>query len=228
MSFDQIVRQDADAAHLLQYMSCIEWKAIPRSILPAIEPEVRMTTAIGTLWSYSFITTRNDSKTYDMHRLVHVAARVWLRQNGLMVETQKRALQHLSNIFPSDKHTNREIWQEYIPHVARVREVKGGEHVAVRGKLCLQVGRCLRVDGRIRDAVDWLEESRNLRKGLPEDHADRLLTQHVLASAYEANGQVKDAVRLLEHVVAIRERVQAEDHPDRLRSEEHTSELQSP
>ena len=173
VSFDQIVRQDADAADLLQYMSCIEWKAIPRSILPAIEPEARMTTAIGTLWSYSFITARNDSQTYDMHRLVHVAARVWIREKGLMMETQKRALEHLSKIFPSDEHTNREVWREYIPHVARIRDFKGGEHVAVRGELCLQVGRCLRVDGRIRDAVGWLEESRDLRAGLTEDNSDR-------------------------------------------------------
>jgi tetratricopeptide (TPR) repeat protein len=219
VSFDQIVRQDAHAAELLKHMSCIEWKAIPRSILPAIEPEARMTTAIGTLWSYSFITTRNDSKTYDMHRLVHVAARVWLRQNGLMVETQKRALQHLSNIFPSDEHTNREVWREYIPHVARMRDDEAGEHVDIRGALYLQVGRCLRVDGRMRDAIGWLEESRDLRAGHSEDHSDKLLTQHVLAIVYQANGQVKDAVRLLEQVVAIRERVLAEDHPDRLASQ---------
>jgi hypothetical protein len=109
MSFEQIVRQDADAANLLQYMSCIEWKAIPRSILPAFEPEARMTTALGTLWSYSFITARDDSKKYDMHRLVHVAARVWLQQKGLMVETQKRALEHLSDIFPSDDYEEREV-----------------------------------------------------------------------------------------------------------------------
>jgi tetratricopeptide (TPR) repeat protein len=219
VSFDQIVRQDADAAHLLQYMSCIEWKAIPRSILPAIEPEARMTTAIGTLWSYSFITIRNDSQTYDMHRLVHVAARVWIREKGLMMETQKRALQHLSNIFPSDEHTNREIWREYIPHIARIRDVEAGGHIYVRGALCLQVGRCLQVDGRIRDAVGWLEESRDLRSSLREDHRDRLSTEYELASAYQANGQVKDAVQLLEHVVAIRERVLAEDHPDRLASQ---------
>jgi hypothetical protein len=219
VSFEQIVRQDADAAHLLQYMSCIEWKAIPRSILPAIEPEARMTTALGTLWSYSFITARDDSKKYDMHRLVHVAARVWLQQNGLMVETQKRALEHLSNIFPSDDYEEREVWREYIPHAVRIRDVRAGEHIDVRGKLCLQVGRCLRVDGRIRDAVGWLEESRDLRVSLSEDHSVRLLTQHVLAMAYQANGQVKDAVRLLEQVVAIRERVLAEDHPDRLASQ---------
>jgi len=219
VSFEQIVRQDADAADLLRYMSCIEWKAIPRSILPAIEPEARMTTAIGTLWSYSFISTRYDSQTYDMHRLVHVAARVWLQQKGLMVETQKRALEHLSNIFPSDDYEKREVWRGYIPHAVRIRDVKADEQIDVRGKLCLQVGRCLRVDGRIRDAVGWLEESRDLRAGLSEDHSDRLLTQHVLAMAYRANGQVNDAVRLLEHVVAINERALAEDHPSRLASQ---------
>jgi tetratricopeptide (TPR) repeat protein len=219
VSFDQIVLQDTDAANLLQYMSCIEWKAVPRSILPLIEPEARMTSAIGTLWSYSFITTRNDGQTYDMHRLVHVAARVWLHQRGMMAETSKRALEHLSDIFPSDDYENRERWREYIPHAARMRDAKEDSYGNARGRLCLKVGRCLRVDGRIRDAVGWLEESRDLRTNLPENHPDRLASQYELAMAYQANGQVKNAVRLLEHVVAIWERVLAEDHPDRLASQ---------
>jgi tetratricopeptide (TPR) repeat protein len=219
VSFDQIVRQNADAALLLQYMSCIEWKAIPRSILPVIEPEARMTTAIGTLWSYSFITTRNGSQTYDMHRLVHLAARIWVREEGLTAEAQKRALDHLSNIFPSADYYNREVWREYMPHAARMDIMKQSEHANIRAILCLKVGRCLRVDGRIRDAVGWLEESHNLKMGFPEDHPDRLSTQHALAIAYQADGQVKKAVRLMEQVVANRERLLAEDHFDRLTSQ---------
>jgi tetratricopeptide (TPR) repeat protein len=100
-----------------------------------------------------------------------------------------------------------------------MRNAKDGDHSGARGKLCLKVGRCLRVDGRIRDAVGWLEESRDLRADLLDDDADKLSTQHVLAIAYQANGQVRDAVWLLEHVVAIRERVLAEDHPNRLASQ---------
>jgi hypothetical protein len=106
VSFDQILQQNRDAAEILQYMSCIEWKAIPRSILPAIEPEARMTTAIGTLWSYAFISTRPNNETYDMHRLVHVAARVWVGQEGMEREVQRRAIAHLSDIFPSDDYDN--------------------------------------------------------------------------------------------------------------------------
>src|SRR5437764_9201466 len=47
-----------------------------------------------------------------------------------------------------------------------------------------------------------------------------LWSQHELARAYQANGQVKDAVRLLEQVVEIRERTLAEDHPDQLLSQQ--------
>ncbi|MDB5243361.1 MAG: putative kinesin light chain 1, partial [Spirosoma sp.] len=47
----------------------------------------------------------------------------------------------------------------------------------------------------------------------------RLASQHELAGAYEADGQIKKAVALLEQVVAVQERTLAEDHPDRLASQ---------
>ncbi len=55
-------------------------------------------------------------------------------------------------------------------------------------------------------------------KILAEDHLDRLVSQHALAVAYEANGQIKESITLLEHIVAIRKTL-AEDHPDRLVSQ---------
>jgi hypothetical protein len=55
---------------------------------------------------------------------------------------------------------------------------------------------------------------------LAEDHPDRLASQHELARAYEANGQDKEAIKLLEHVVSVKRKVMAEDHPSRLVSEE--------
>jgi tetratricopeptide (TPR) repeat protein len=219
VSFDQILRQDVHAASLLQYMSCIDWKAIPRSILPAIEPEARMTSAIGILWSYSFITTRSDGKTYDMHRLVHVAARVWIQQKELVAETQRSALEHLSKVFPIPNWDNREVWREYMPHAARIRDAKDGRPIDAFGELCLRVGYCLRIDGRIRDSVDWLEESYDLRRNLPDDNADKLLTQRTLAMVYRADGKVKDAIQLLEHIVATKGQRLTEDDHSRLASQ---------
>ena len=48
---------------------------------------------------------------------------------------------------------------------------------------------------------------------LAEEHPNRLSSQHELASAYRADGQVNKAVELLEHVVAVEERTLAEEVP---------------
>lgn len=51
-------------------------------------------------------------------------------------------------------------------------------------------------------------------------HVAKLLaSQHELARAYQADGQVKKAVELLDHRVAVHRRVLRVDHPFRLISE---------
>lgn len=61
------------------------------------------------------------------------------------------------------------------------------------------------------------------RKGallvLATDQPRQLASQQLLALAYQANGQVKEAVALLEQVVEIRGTTLAETHPDRLASQ---------
>ncbi|KAF1922650.1 purine and uridine phosphorylase [Didymella exigua CBS 183.55] len=59
VSFSQIRKHDAVAADLLGFISCVEWKAIPRTLLPSAESESRMEEAIGTLCGYSFLTRRD-------------------------------------------------------------------------------------------------------------------------------------------------------------------------
>jgi hypothetical protein len=51
---------------------------------------------------------------------------------------------------------------------------------------------------------------------LTEDYPSRLASQHELAGAYQANGQVKKAVLLLEQVVKIEDQTLTEDYPSRL------------
>jgi tetratricopeptide (TPR) repeat protein len=57
-----------------------------------------------------------------------------------------------------------------------------------------------------------------VREKLAEDHPSRLASQHELAGAYRANGQISKAVEMLEHVVKVEGKL-AEDHPDRLASQ---------
>ena len=236
VSFSQIQGRNAAAADLLAFMSCIEWKAIPRLLLPNVQSEERMEDAMGTLCGYSFLTRRVPNKReereeaeaetearaeeewYDMHRLVHLATGLWISKYSNAAEVTEKAVRHTASVFPSDDYANRTVWRAYLPHALRLLESKVDSNREKKSELCLLVGQCLQMDGRIREAVKWLEECCRLRGRLDEEDLNRLASQHALARAYEAVGQVKKAVELLEHVVAMRKKLLAEKHPDRLAS----------
>ncbi|KAF2137703.1 uncharacterized protein K452DRAFT_278071 [Aplosporella prunicola CBS 121167] len=193
ITFNKISESDTLAADLLAFISFIEWKAIPNSILPASGREAQQEEAIGILCAYSFLERRGDGEKFDMHRLVHLATGIWVSQNGRAVAKSMAALKHLSEVFPFGEYQNRETWRDYLPHAARIVKNENCQGIKERSELCLKVGRCLYVDGRINEAVLWLQNSCEWRdRNLAEDHPSRLASQHNLAGAYQANGQVKE------------------------------------
>jgi Tfp pilus assembly protein PilF len=220
VSFEQIRQENSDAAGLLSFISCIEWKGIPLSLLPALESEAYMTGAIGIICSYGFMTRRdNDHTVYDMHRLVHLAIRIWLDREQRGVEVREAALEHVARVFPFGGHENLMLWREFMAHALRLMVLDDNDNTAAKAKLALKLGTCLDEDGRNNEAVVWLKRSSEWReRDLVEDNPDRLLSQHQLAVAYRANGQIEEAVTLLEHVVKVKEKL-AEDHPSRLASQ---------
>jgi len=219
VSFDQIRKWDTVAANLLMFISHIEPKAIPRSILPSMESEEETVHAIGTLCAYAFLSRRQESGVYDMHSLVHLATQIWVQKHGLMEEAMVKAMRHVSQVFPINDYGNRNLWREYMPHALRL--VQGGRGCKIEERYILYycIGRCLQVDGRIREAVDCFERCCFWRENLAKENPRRLASQHALAEAYLANGEVSKAVALLEHVVAIRSKILAEDQQDWLASQ---------
>ncbi len=187
VSFDQIRKSDSAAADLLSFMSRIEPKAIPRSILPGPESEEQMEHAIGTLCAYAFLVRRGESKIFDMHSLVHLATQIWVQRHGDATQMTEQANRHLAVAFPSDDYANRSLWREYLPHALRVLQGNEGRDMKERYDLYIKVGRCLQADGRIKEAVKCFEESYQWEKGhSAEDHPSRLASQHELAGAYQS------------------------------------------
>ena len=220
ISFEQVQRINPLATDILSFMACIEPTEIPESLLPLPLAASRKAwvESIGILEGYAFV-TRRPTKSFHLHRLVHLATRNWLRKIGRLSEWTLTTLTRLEEIFPNDDHTNREKWKTYLPHalgLLRKDEVQG---VKQRYELLYKVSMCLLADGRTTEAVQYLEEHCNWHKRkYGKEHPSRLASQHELACAYHANGQIKQALELLVHVVAVRERTLAEEHPSRLAS----------
>ncbi|KAL9080312.1 MAG: hypothetical protein Q9157_000899 [Trypethelium eluteriae] len=217
VSFEQIRRHDAAAMELFSFMSCIEPKAIPRSMLPALQPEERLESAIGTLCAYSFIVRRDDNDVYDIHSLVHTAKKLWVKDNGLARKITAEAIDDHADAFPYVSFETQPVWRLYLPHVVRICQQGREIETETWSRLCLSVVHCLMHDGRYKEAVAWAEEACGwTEKSLKEDHPVRLESQFALAYTYDRNGQIPEAVPLLEHVVATSGRTLSEDHPSLL------------
>ncbi|KAL4860638.1 hypothetical protein BDV12DRAFT_94262 [Aspergillus spectabilis] len=195
ISFERVQRTNRLATDILSFMACIEPAEIPESLLPLPQgkPRKALAESIGVLEGYAFV-TRRPTKSFDLHRLVHLATRNWLRKSGSLSEWTLTTLTRLEELFPDDDHTNRGKWKTYLPHALGLLGRDEDRGTRKRYELLYKVSMCLLADGRATEAVQYLEERCNWQKReYDEEHPDRLASQHELARAYEANGQIRQA-----------------------------------
>ncbi|KAH6646194.1 hypothetical protein BKA67DRAFT_525928 [Truncatella angustata] len=223
VSFDQIEKSNKTAVAVLSFMSCIEPRAIPQSMLPGSESE-ELEWAIGILCGYSFLVRRGDSDMFDMHSLVHMAMRGWTEKQGRRAQVVEDATSHLADNFPSHNAVNRDLWRSYMPHALRL--LYGSEAYEAeecRYDLLGSAGRCLLTDRRFKEAVRCFEEmcgwEGEEEKTLDEKDHFRLSSEQVLAGAYLNDRRIKEAIEMLEHVVSVRRKTLDEKDHSRLSSE---------
>ncbi|KAK0728553.1 P-loop containing nucleoside triphosphate hydrolase protein [Lasiosphaeria miniovina] len=213
VSFDQIRKLDTAAADLLMFMSHIEPKGIPRSILPSAESQEEMVHAIGTLYSYAFLNRREQA--------VVLLEKVLAIREQILIETHPDRLTSQHTLAVAYR-ANGQVTEAVVllEKVVAIREQILIETHPDRLTSQHELAVAYQANGQVTEAVALLEKVVAIREQtLVETHPDRLGSQHTLAVAYQANGQVTEAVALLEKVLAIREQTLIETHPDRLASE---------
>ncbi|KAL6236388.1 hypothetical protein BDW75DRAFT_229583 [Aspergillus navahoensis] len=115
-SFKRIQQRNQLAADYLSFMACISPRNIPSSLLPLHSTEKQKLDALGLLNAYS-LTYSQDTKI-NMHRLVHIATRNWLRKNGLFSLWIQRVANQLWKLFPDNSHTNRGTYMEFVERIS--------------------------------------------------------------------------------------------------------------
>jgi tetratricopeptide (TPR) repeat protein len=155
ISFQQIQRMDPLAAEYLSVMGCLHPRDIPQSLLPAAPSKKRELEAIGLLKAYSFISVsgRSDDACFNLHRLVYLAIRNWLRLNQQMEPYIFRTAGILAERFPTYAAANRPLWRQYLPHALSLIGEKDFREKRQLYLLLLQnIGKCLLSDGRFNEA----------------------------------------------------------------------------
>jgi len=218
ISFEQIRRHEPLAADYLSFMSCVDPKDIPQSLLPPGPSRKKEIDAIGTLSAYSFISRRPADMALDLHRLVHLAMRNWLRKEELLARSAEKAIKRLEDVFPDDDHKSRSVWRMYLPHALFALE---SHLVDTDGKsrinLMWRCGMCLYRDGRWKETevlFGKVMETRN--RVLGAEHPDTLTSMAKLASTYRRQGRWVQAEELLVQVMKTSKRVLGPEHPDTL------------
>jgi tetratricopeptide (TPR) repeat protein len=162
ISFKRIRNYHPLAAAFLSSMACLHEKGIPRSLLPEAGSEIDeidIIDAVAVLTGYSFVTRQTGSgitsvgELYDMHRLVQLAARNWLKMEGLLIGRTKVCITHMAQIFPTRDHKHKSIWTLYLPHAQRLCVDSYVEEISERYDLLEKMGLCLVVDGKYTEAV---------------------------------------------------------------------------
>jgi tetratricopeptide (TPR) repeat protein len=219
-SFNQIRQRESPAAEYLSFMACIDPGDIPPLLHPPGLSQVKQYDALGVLKAYSFITEQPVNKFLNLHRLVHLATRNWLRKENLLEQWTIKTRARLTGVFPDDDHRNRKLWREYLPHARSILQRKEFDNQGnKRVELQQKVGQCLYRDGRYNEAeVLFLKILENNKETRGQDHPKTLSSIAWVASTHRNQGRWVEAEKLQVVVMETRRTVLAPDHSDTLTS----------
>ena len=168
------------------FIACIDAKAVLQSILPPGPSRKKAIEAIGTLIAYSFLTKQTTGHLFDIHQLVHIATRHWLRANDSLTPWTIKTFERVGKELPEIEHTNRDLWRVYLPHALYVLEsgLSSG-HAEVKSSLLERVESCLLSDYRYDDAEKSFDELLAIRMSAPNvEHLRVARVKHDLATVY--------------------------------------------
>ncbi|KAF1977229.1 hypothetical protein BU23DRAFT_596681 [Bimuria novae-zelandiae CBS 107.79] len=193
--FEQIRQRDPLAAEYLSFMACVEPKDIPQSLLPPGPTRKKEIDAIGTLNAYSFIIRWPADMALDLHRLVHLATRNWLRKEEQLSQPTEKAIMRQEEVFPDYGHINRSVWKIYLSHARFALESdlvdKDWEN---RIHLMWRYGVCLYKEGRWAEAEASFSQVVKVRRRIfGIEHPETLASMANLASTRSNQGRWDEA-----------------------------------
>lgn len=248
ISFDHIRESRESAADLLCLMSFFDRQGIPEVLLCrrdeqytddttgnlAPDPSDDKTASnsdtdsipdvnedLRILRDYSFISTSEDGSTFSMHRLVQLAAHIWLKSQNKTEHHKAQFICTLFDTFPQyPSYENMDECRLLFPHIksAVTQRPKADDLLELWADILCKGALHAQDAGYFLESKEMALQSKNQReKILGADHQETLYSASVLAQAYTLAGQWSEAENLQVQVLVICKSSLGENHPDTIR-----------
>src|SRR5579862_1380519 len=178
ISFEHIKRTAPHAARILSLMALLDRQGIPESLIRGETTDrIELVEALGTLKAYSLISANKADDTFNMHRLVHLATRNWLRLSGVFDSWAMSCLKMMSKEFPSGEYGTLDTCDLYLPHAKialSYKQLSLADGVSW-AKLASRMSRYLQHRGHYNVANTLAEEALGLFENiLGKEHPDTM------------------------------------------------------
>ncbi|KAH7083757.1 hypothetical protein FB567DRAFT_426572, partial [Paraphoma chrysanthemicola] len=168
------------------------------------------------LRSYSFVAIGGEGGTFEMHALVQLAMRQWLRVNGQLERLAGQYIRAPCFAFPVGEHENWSKCEALFPHAKSALVVQPKEDVALRewASLLYEAAWYAWRKGNVADAETMAIASMKVRRRvLGKRHEETLSSIEMVGLAYNLSGQWKEAEELEVQVMETSVRVLGKEHP---------------
>jgi tetratricopeptide (TPR) repeat protein len=226
ISFEQIQKQNPIAADHLFFMACTASNDIDPSMFPHHYTQIEHVKAMGTLKTYSFVIerppradrlrtgTRKSYTTFDIHPLVHLAIRSWLKAHHKWDFWIKTALARFIKVMPYGDHSTQNHWSAYIHHAMHVAELPELYKIEDRMTLLERIASCERSQGRYQAAERVYRQALEQRQSMSgKEHPDTLMTMGNIGLVLGHQREWTRAENIHQEVLRLMKKVSGERHP---------------
>ncbi|KAK2051834.1 hypothetical protein LY76DRAFT_373373 [Colletotrichum caudatum] len=215
ISFMHISRDNPLASRYLSFMCYLAEKDIPKALLPSEgdgkdrDDEMEANEAISTLMAYAFIQKRDAVDRFDIHRLVRLVMRNWLREQGREENQATETIRWLYKRFPWPDHRNRDVWMTYLQHAQAALQVGDWcTDIEALWDLLSSVGQSNNLLGKYGAAEQMHRQALKLKeKVLGLENPDTLVSMNNLAEVHRTQGKYEAAEQMHRQTLELRKKV---------------------
>ncbi|KAI4592830.1 hypothetical protein KJ359_010383 [Pestalotiopsis sp. 9143b] len=217
VSFQHLERKYPLAVEYLKFICFLAEKNIPTSLLPRGENKEEEDEALGILEGYAFISMREQGDAFDIHRLVRLAARNWVKQEWDVALVDPDSHDKLGKYAESA-----EMHREALQLRKLVLGAKHPDTLESMNNLAM----VLDSQGKYEEAEKMHRETLERRKSvLGAEHPDTLRSIMNLANVLYNQGKYEEAEKMHRQTLELKRPVMGPEHPSTLVSMNNLAEV---